>query len=353
MHRDISSEVLPRHTSQFHTTAIQFFLILFLSYGCAATQNNSASQRSSSPPAPVVVEKIATAKTIQTDPTAALTKLVATLPSGKVLAFTGISGVDGEKTELSDIAYFKLEPILINLCRDKGITLIERDKLQMILNEWKLEMNGLTKSDQGARELLGADIILTGKAKIALGNVYLFLKTINLQDGAILAAAEAWQSAEQYGKAAIEEMGGKTKTAESPPISSKGNHSASTDGKVRLWTEANSYVIGEKITVFFDVSEAAYVTIVDITPDGGKTILFPNSYQTNNFCKPGTVYQIPPPDAPFALEVTEPAGKDRIMAMTSAKPEVDQSMVKTRGLKFTDAIVSTTNSRASITFDIK
>lgn len=284
----------------------------------------------------------------------ALSDLVAALPSRTVLAFTGLSGLEGEKTELAGIAAFKLEPVLVSLCRDKGITLIERDKLQLILNEWKLEMGGLTKSDQGARELLGADIILTGKVKVDLPNVHLLLKTINLKDGKILAATEIRQPAEQYGKAALEESKSTVSViAATPPPQQKTNQAASDDGKIKLWTVAETYAVGDKMTVFFEVSEAAFVTVVDITPDGEKTIIFPNSYQENNFCKPGIVYQIPPPDAFFSLEVTEPAGKDRIMAMTSPKPQVEQDVVKTRGLKFTNAIVNATNSRASIAFDIK
>ena len=295
-----------------------------------------------------------TDSTISSDLATALQKLLSALPPGKVLAFTGFSGLDSSKTELSGMANFKLEPMLIKLCNEMRLTLIERDKLELILNEWKLEMSGLTKCDKGARELLGADVILSGKINLEPGQVKLLLKAVSLQDGTILAAAEACQAAEQYiveKQVTIETN--KDKSTNSLLANGSNLHSASSpDGKIKLWTEADSYSVGDKMKVFFEVKEAINVTLVDVTPDGEKTIIFPNQYQKDNFCQPGVIYQIPPADSAFALEVTGPTGKDRLMAMTSAKTEVDQGMIRTRGLKFTNAIVNTTTSRASIALDI-
>jgi hypothetical protein len=290
------------------------------------------------------------------DPAAALAELVAAIPPGKILAFTGLGGVGGDSSEAAGGIYLRLEPVLVAACRERGVTLIERDKVQLILEEWKLEMTGLTRGDQGARELLGADVILTGSVRAGSPWVQVYLKTIGLKDGAILGAKELWLPAKQLGSTgpqAAKAPKQDAKPAAERPAAGKGNHGASPDGRVRLWSEAGSYAVGEKMAVYFEVTQAAYVTVIDVTPDGDKTIIFPNAFQTANDCKPGVTYRIPPHGASFSLQVTGPAGTDRVMALTSAKPGVDRGLPATRGLQFTDSLVSASESRASIAIDIR
>ena len=328
-------------------------LLIFLLSGCVTAPGDKIILPQSSVPS-TISEKTEATINVRPESTKGLTALVSSVSPPSSIAFVGLRGLEGEKSELANAAFFKLEPILINLCREQGLTMIERDDLQLIMNEWKLEMNGLTKSDQGAQTLLGADIILTGKVKVELPDVHLFLKAINLKDGKILSGAEIRQPAEEYGKAALAEQKAPAPVpaAAVPPPAPITNKSASEDAKIKLWTSANSYNIGDKLTVFFEVSEAAYVSVVDVTPDGETTIIFPNSSQENNYCVPGLTYQIPSAEGDVDLEITGPIGTDRIMAMTSPKPQVAQEAAKSRGVKFTGAIVNTTTSRASIAFDI-
>ena len=43
-----------------------------------------------------------------------------------------------------------------------------------------------------------------------------------------------------------------------------------------IWTDRSSYTIGENVTIFFNVSQPAYVYIYDIQPDGIVRLIFPN-----------------------------------------------------------------------------
>lgn len=99
-----------------------------------------------------------------------------------------------------------------------------------------------------------------------------------------------------------------------------GNAVLSTDGQLRIWTQAQHYRIGEKVKIFFEVSTPMYVRIMNISSSGEINELFPNEFQRDNLLKPGNNYQIPPENDPFTLDVTGPAGTDRIIAFASPRP---------------------------------
>ncbi len=346
---NIQQEVHRLPTRQSFPPVSSMVAISLILVSCVSAPSvQSLSKPASAKPTTEAIEPGSSSRTLLTDPLTTLTAVVAAIPAGKTLAFTGLSGPGGIKSEIAGNASLKLEPLLVAACRKKGVTLLEREKLLQIIEEWKLEMTGVTQGDQGARELLGADVILTGNVLVQLPDVHIYLKTVNLKDGAVLSAAEVLQPAESYGSAEFE-------TSKSGPAITPGgigNRATSADGKLSLWTDSGTYTTGDKLKVFFAVAAAAYVTVVDLTPEGKKTIIFPNPYQRDNYCRPG-LYQIPPPGASFALEVTGPKGTDRLMAMTSDKPDFDQGVIQARGVKFTADIVNSTTSRASIAFDIR
>lgn len=280
-----------------------------------------------------------------------LTLLVDGLPVGKSVAFVGLENLQGEKTELSRNVFYALEPQLLEICRERNIQLVEREDLKAVMDEWLLEMSGFTTKDEGARELLGADIILMGKVAVDSDRVNVYLKMMSLENGILLGSGTVSQEADFYGGASVAREANGHNLSEVKQI--KGNRSKSDDNKIRIWTEKESYRIGEPLVVFFEVDEASYVTIVDITPDGEKKVIFPNPYMQNNYCEPGVTYQLPPPNAAFGMDVTGPVGRDRIIVMTGNEPEIDSSVMRTRGIKFTQKIVKSSTSRAGIVIDIE
>ncbi len=282
----------------------------------------------------------------------ALNQLTAEIPAGRNLAFVGIDDLQGRRSALGLLAMRQMEPGLIRICKERGIKLLEREGLQLIIDEWKLEMSGITASDKGAQTLLGADFIITGNVSTDGDQVDIYLRSLSLEDGRVISSAKVRQPRGIFGDAGV---------AKGASLENKGqglspeqaNYAESSDGKLKLWTSAHEYRIGSRLTVFFQVAAPSYVTLIDVMPDGEKTVIFPNPYQPNNFCQPGITYQVPSADGSFVAEVTGPAGTDRIMAVTSKGPDLDKALVNSRGIKLTRSIVDTTERRAIISIKIK
>lgn len=95
-----------------------------------------------------------------------------------------------------------------------------------------------------------------------------------------------------------------------------------SDLEVRLWTDKGSnnlvYRVGEKVQFYFEVNENAFVTILDITPDGKVKQVFPNEHQSNNFAWKNRMYRVPDNYDIFAAP---PTGEETVVAIaTRHKP---------------------------------
>jgi len=106
----------------------------------------------------------------------------------------------------------------------------------------------------------------------------------------------------------------------STQLTHSGASAISKNGQLRIWTDAQTYKIGESATIHFEVSKPMYVRVAYISSDGETTDIFPNDFQQDNLMKPGINYQIPPMEAPFALEITGPIGTDKVIVITSSHP---------------------------------
>ncbi len=94
---------------------------------------------------------------------------------------------------------------------------------------------------------------------------------------------------------------------------------------VKIWTDraiGSTYYQGDNIHIYFKTSQDAYITIYDYTTDGNLRVLFPNSYQRDNFVKGGEVYVIPNPNYGYNLIVSGPNGRETIEAVASIMPGV-------------------------------
>lgn len=80
------------------------------------------------------------------------------------------------------------------------------------------------------------------------------------------------------------------------------------------------FKIGEQLILKFSVKEALYVNIAVINSLGEVTIIYPNSYQTNNYCVPGVAYQVPPKGSNATLDIGGPAGTETLVAIASDTP---------------------------------
>jgi hypothetical protein len=118
-------------------------------------------------------------------------------------------------------------------------------------------------------------------------------------------------------------------------------------GQLKLWTNRTAFSIGETMDVNFSVDEPMYVRIVVINSQGLVSTLFPNPYQSDNYLKPGKVYQIPPKGADFTLDIGGPSGTDKIRAIASKKPIPAEAMYFTEQGDFDDSKMANLKIRAS------
>jgi hypothetical protein len=91
-------------------------------------------------------------------------------------------------------------------------------------------------------------------------------------------------------------------------------------GSITLSTDKSQYRIGEQLNVNFSVDQPLYVRMVVINSKGEISTLFPNPYQSDNYCKPNRAYKIPSAGAGFTLDISAPTGTDKIRAIASKKP---------------------------------
>jgi len=274
-------------------------------------------------------------------------RLLQDVEQGKVIGFVDLVGSNGEASKLSAEIFQQIEPVLIREGIKKKLSFIERKNLKLVFDEWALNLSGAT-ADAGAGALLGADYIITGKVRLDGDFVQCSLKLIQLENGKILAVAEGYVKAQPY-YYDWEDLEKDTVAKNSQLALNTGE---SSDGMLRFWTDKNQYFPGDTIEIFFKVSEPLYVQIIDVTPDGEVTIIYPNVYQPGRLCEPGRVYRIPPEKAEFALEVTPPAGVDRLKALASTSPFPNTLAAGTRGIRLTKNIVNSAAVRAALSFKI-
>lgn len=74
---------------------------------------------------------------------------------------------------------------------------------------------------------------------------------------------------------------------------------------VSIWTNKTSYVYNEIAYIYFSLSQAAYIYVYDIQPDGVVRLIFPNQFNQANYASagthalPGTFKVVPPPGTEY------------------------------------------------------
>jgi hypothetical protein len=88
---------------------------------------------------------------------------------------------------------------------------------------------------------------------------------------------------------------------------------------LKVKTNKTEYHVGEKLNFLVETNRSCYLTLLDFSPNGIITVLFPNGNHENNQISPNKPYKIPPNKSSginkaFSLMIQEPSGLDRIKA---------------------------------------
>ncbi len=86
---------------------------------------------------------------------------------------------------------------------------------------------------------------------------------------------------------------------------------------VKVWTDKQTYSVGENAQIYFSVNQQAFVYIYDLQPDGVVRMVFPNAYSQNNFVSPGTHVL---PDTNYKFLITPPTGLEKLQIFASLVP---------------------------------
>lgn len=129
---------------------------------------------------------------------------------------------------------------------------------------------------------------------------------------------------------------------------------AKGDGRaVRITGEKEARMkLGDTVVFTFKANRDGYVTLVDLQPSGDVVVLYPNDMTPDNRVTAGQTYSIPGPKDTFEITVSEPVGRDTVVAFfTEAKVawldrtklegegfrtvKESERLLTTRGLKLT------------------
>ncbi len=92
--------------------------------------------------------------------------------------------------------------------------------------------------------------------------------------------------------------------------------------RVVAWVDHadNTYAQGERVRLFVQTNKDAYVTVLNVGPDGSTTVLFPNRYQTNNRIPANTVTEVPDPASQAQIGVSGTTGAELIKVIATGRP---------------------------------
>lgn len=80
------------------------------------------------------------------------------------------------------------------------------------------------------------------------------------------------------------------------------------------------YAVGEIVGLFIQSSENAFVTVLNVSPNGNVVKLFPNKFQPESLVAAGKRVQVPDPASGAQLQVSGPVGQEQIKVFYSNKP---------------------------------
>lgn len=82
----------------------------------------------------------------------------------------------------------------------------------------------------------------------------------------------------------------------------------------------NTYAAGERVRLFVQTNKDAYLTVLNVAPDGATTVLFPNRFQTDSLVRANVVTEVPDPAGGARITVSGASGAELIKVVASSRP---------------------------------
>ncbi len=98
------------------------------------------------------------------------------------------------------------------------------------------------------------------------------------------------------------------------------NTTISHDGIISINTNKKNFKIGDEIQLSISLTAPRYVRVYTLASNGEVWDLYPGDKEHSSIVKAGELINIPSDDANYRLEITGPAGVDKILAIASSAP---------------------------------
>ncbi len=82
----------------------------------------------------------------------------------------------------------------------------------------------------------------------------------------------------------------------------------------------NTYAAGERVRLFVQTNKDAYLTVLNVAPDGATTVLFPNRFQTDSLVRANVATEVPDPAGGARITVSGASGAELIKVVASSRP---------------------------------
>lgn len=82
----------------------------------------------------------------------------------------------------------------------------------------------------------------------------------------------------------------------------------------------NTYAAGERVRLFVQTNKDAYLTVLNVAPDGATTVLFPNRFQTDSLVRANVATEVPDPSGGARITVSGASGAELIKVVASSRP---------------------------------
>ncbi len=235
-----------------------------------------------------------------------------------IMPFTDTKG----KAVADDAAASELSAVL---GRYRFIRLVERARLDELMNEIQLGMTGLV--DEGsavkAGKIRGLEVLVLG----AVGPSGVSARAVHTETGRVIASYTVASALEMRTlgeriafdiETHLSRENVKRLRNESPSIHTEFWMEKKSGGRL-VSGNKNALRIGDSVTFHFKANRNGFLTIVDIQPGGDVVILFPNDFSRDNRVAAGTLYSIPSASDTFEITVSEPSGVDTVVAFFTEK----------------------------------
>jgi len=194
------------------------------------------------------------------------------------------------------------DELFMELAKSEKVELLEREKLAQIVQEHKLNEQGLmdpaTAPEMG--KLAGVNAFVFGHL-VDLGHkLQLALRVVDTQSKVLAQqtflldkriktpTTPLWEDIEKVKQNNKEQFG------------------------IKVWTEKTEYKIGDELVIKFKAERSCYVTIFNMGSSGQITVLFPNRFYQTNQVKANEEYSIPGRFQNFTIKAQGPAGIEKL-----------------------------------------